>query len=135
MNQHPIRISQVAIDRMLSAKRCVKTNLALAVLFLFAGCAGVAIDAEKHPEYFSPLLSSDDIQQIKLLVAARRDIKRPVWQITTDEHRADRATVYTGRWLRVGDESDYFQVEKHYGHWRITSPISHDRLKRIITVS
>src|SRR5437016_1716254 len=135
MNQHPSRMSVLTGDRMLIRKRSVRSCLVLAICFLFVGYAGVALKSEKNPEYFSALLSPDDIQQIKLLVAARRDIKRPVWQITTDEHRSDRATVYTGRWLKVGDESDYFQVEKHHGRWRITSPISHDRLKRIITVS
>jgi len=129
MNQHPIRISQVAIDRMLSAKRCVKTNLALAVLFLFAGCAGVALNAEKHPEYFSPLLSSDDIQQIKVLVAARRDIKQPVWEIATEERRPGRARVSSGSWMKPGDESDYFYVEKRNGRWKIRSAIRRDRLK------
>jgi hypothetical protein len=119
---------------MIMTKGYVKSYFFLAVLLL-VGCADVALDSKKRSEHFSPLLSADDIQQIKSLVAARPDIRRPVLEITTEEHRADRATVYTGHWLNVGDESDYFQVEKRNGVWKITSPISHDRLKRIITVS
>lgn len=119
----------------ISVKCDVRSRLVFVVLFLLVGCVSVPPETAKAPGHFSPLLSSDDIQQIKLLVAARRDIKSPILEIRTDENRADRANVYTGRWLNVGDESDYFQVEKRHGVWKITSPISHDRLKRVITVS
>jgi hypothetical protein len=92
---------------------------------------------ERHFEIFSPLLSAADIQQIKLLVADRQDIKQPVWEISTDEGRRDRARVSTGPWFKPGDESDYFYVEKRGRKWKIIPPVRHDRLKaeHIITIS
>jgi len=102
---------------------------------LLLGC--IAPTTTRHWEDFSRLLSSDDLQQIKLLVAGRADIKQPVWQIATEEGRRDRARVSSGRWVNPGDESDYFQVEKHGRRWKIIPPIRHDRLKaeNIITIS
>jgi len=87
-------------------------------------------DTQRHWDDFSPLLSRGDIQEIKSLVEARRDIKQPVWQIATEEGRRDRAKVSSGRWINPGDESDYFYVEKHNGRWKVVSPIKHDRLKK-----
>jgi|SRR5882724_9160266 len=135
MTVHLLSIYQVAVECLVSARQRVKDCAPLIVCCLFVGCTHAAIGREMQPGSFSSLLSRDDIREIKALVAARPDIKQPVWQIATDENRADHATVYTGRWLKVGDESDYFQVQKHRGRWKITSPISHDRLKRVITVS
>lgn len=125
-----MRIAQVAVDRILSTERRVKRCLVVAAVSAqLVGCAGVELKTEKHWEYFSPLLSLDDIQQIKSLVAARRDIKQPVWEIATEEGRRDRARVSSGPWGKPGDESDYFYLEKRKGRWRIISPIRHDRLK------
>ena len=99
MNAHRIRIAHLAIDRMVNTRRCVKRCLVVATVFaLLVGCAGVTLKAEKHWDYFSPLLSQDDIRQIKLLIAARRDIKQPVWEIATEDGRRDHARVSSGPW-------------------------------------
>lgn len=104
------------------------SSIIYALCALFASCAGLTTP-EKQPEYYSNLLSATDIAQIKALVASRPNIKQPVWEIATHEGRSDRATVSTGQWGKAGDESDYFDVSKRNGKWRIISPIKHDRLK------
>jgi hypothetical protein len=102
------------------------------MVLVLASCA--AVEHRQQPLY-SPLLSASDIAEITALVAQRPDIRQPIYEIATDEQRRDRATVRTGRWREVGDQADYFTVQKRRGRWRIVSPIQQDRLKRIITVS
>lgn len=113
----------------------MKTIICAYVGALLVGCVGPV--PQRHWESFSPLLSVADIQQIKALIAARPDIRQPVWEIDTDEGRRDRAIVTAGRWPNPGDESDYFYVEKRRGKWKIIPPVRHDRLKagNIITIS
>lgn len=102
---------------------------------LLVSCA--AVKTEISPRLYSPLLSADDISQIKALVASRPEISLPVSEIRTEKGFRDRATVYTGRWSKVGDVSEWFEVEKHHGRWRIISRIRRDRVKaeNILTVS
>ena len=107
--------------------QCAVVAGASSVLF---ACAVEKINAqESHWEDFSPNLSSDDIRQIRSVVAARRDILQPVWKIATEPGRPHRATVTSGKWLNPGDKSDSFEVEKHNGRWRIISRIDRGRLK------
>jgi hypothetical protein len=130
MNEHQIRMDQVAVVRADSAKRRAIRALAIvAIASLLVACTGLKTETQRHWDDFSPLLSTGDIQQIKALVASRPDLKQPVWQIATEEGRRDHAKVSCGRWIKPGDESDYFYVEKRNGRWRIIPPIRHDRLK------
>jgi hypothetical protein len=109
-------------------------RILICVLCLFSGCA---MPKSPQLEIYSPLLSADDLRQIKTLVAGRPDIRRPVWEIATEGARRDRARVSAGPWGKAGDVSDYFYVEKRAGKWRIIPPVRHDRLKaeNIVTIS
>ena len=103
------------------------------LLVLLTSCT--TVEHRQQPLY-SPLLSASDIAEITALVAQRSDIRQPIYEIRTEDRRRDRATVYTGRWHKPGDQADYFTVEKRNGRWRITSRIQHDTLKKenIITL-
>jgi hypothetical protein len=102
------------------------------ILLLLVSCA--TPDHVRQPVY-SLQLSASDVAEITALVAQRRDILQPVREIRTEGQRHDLATVYTGRWLKIGDQSDYFTVQKRAGRWHIVSPVQRDHLKRIVTVS
>jgi hypothetical protein len=130
MNQYNAAINQASLvcaDRRKC--RAIFAVAMVAINSLLVACTGLKTQTPRHWDDFSSLLSRDDIQQIKALVAARRDLEQPVWQIATEEGRRNRAKVSCGRWMKVGDESDYFYVEKRNGQWKIISPVRHDRLK------
>jgi hypothetical protein len=104
-------------------------------LLLIASCAAPAPERRPQPLY-SSLLSASDIAAITALVAQRSDIRKPIYQITTDEERRDRFVVNAGHWDKAGDQADYFTVQKRHGTWQIVSPIEHDILRQenIITL-
>jgi hypothetical protein len=95
-------------------------------LFLLGACA--AVEQASNPMY-SSLLSKADIAEITALVAQRSGIRRPIFQITAEDPRRDRFVVYTGHQNKIGDQFDYFTVQKLRGTWRIVSPVSHDTVK------
>jgi hypothetical protein len=105
-------LKSVRIHRLTPYFGPPKALLVFVACSSFLGCAAVNTKTHSRLQYFSPLLSSADVQQIRLLVAARPDIKQPVWKIGTDEGRSDRARVSSGPWGKPGDESDYFYLEK-----------------------
>ncbi len=110
----------------------MKLTLLIGIIaILVSGCAATptAKLPERYPLY-SPRLSSEDIRDIKALVAKRRDIRQPILEIETEEGVSDRATVTAGQWSRAGDVADYFTVAKRHGKWRIISRIQHDTLKQ-----
>ena len=102
-------------------------------VLLLASCAA----PQPHRQaLYSPLLSPSDIREITALADQRRDVRKPVYQITEDEDRRDRFVVYAGEWSKAGDQADYFTVQKRHGRWRAVSPVRHDTLKQdnIITL-
>ena len=94
-------------------------------LLLLGACA--AVEQTSNPTY-SSLLSKADIAEITALVAQRSDIRQPIFQITSEDPRRDSFVVYTGH-HKIGDQFDYFTVQKLRGTWRIMSPVSHDTVK------
>lgn len=137
MTTYEIHAGRRGVYRRAVGIQWVRRSLVAAACLLSIGCAGLNTKTRSQLQYFSPLLSSEDIRQIQSLVAARRDIKQPVWEIATDEGRRDRARVSSGPWGKPGDESDYFYLEKRSGRWKIVSPIRRDRLRaeNIVTTS
>jgi hypothetical protein len=75
---------------------------------------------------YSNQLSQNDVEEIKLLVSKRSDIRKPVFRIWVD--RPNSALVQTGRALYVGDIVNEFRVAKKDGTWRIASKITEDRI-------
>ena len=76
---------------------------------------------------FSRILSPSDREQIKALVAARPDIRRPITGVAADG--PNRARVSAGIREKVGDIGDYFTVAKRHGRWSIVSPIDHEAMR------
>src|SRR5262249_26215342 len=70
---------------------------------------------------YSTGLSQNDVEQIKLLVSERSDIRKPVFRIWVD--RPNSALVQTGRNSHLGDVMNEFRVAKHHGRWQIVSKI------------
>ena len=71
-------------------------------------------------------VSESDIQQIKLLVTQRSDIRKPITQISFDH--PDHAQVETHQ-IYVGDYTTHFTVHKYHGRWTIdNSSIQEERL-------
>ncbi|HKP02427.1 MAG TPA: hypothetical protein VJU77_03610 [Chthoniobacterales bacterium] len=92
-------------------------------LFFLGACAAVE---QSSNAMYSSLLSNADIAEITALVARRSDIRQPIFRITTQDARSNRFVVYTGHKERIGDQSDYFSVQKLHGTWHIVSTVSHD---------
>jgi hypothetical protein len=99
---------------------------AIFTAFFVGACA--AVDQPSNP-LFSSLLSRADVEEITALVAQRSDIRQPIFQITAEDPRRDRFVVYAGHQDQIGDQFDYFTVQKLRGAWRIESPVSHDIVK------
>src|SRR5471030_25169 len=96
----------------------IRALLFQAVALVLAGCA-------TSPQIFGPL-STDDIRAIKLLVAQRSDIRKPILRIDADH--SGRARLQTGRDETPGDISQTFAVAKRSGKWCVVLPIKEDRL-------
>jgi hypothetical protein len=95
-------------------------------LFFLGACAAVE---QSSNAMYSSLLSKADIAEITALVARRSDIRQPIFRITAEDARSDRFVVYAGHQDKIGDQFDYFTVQKLRGTWRIESPVSHDIVK------
>ncbi|MEY2536848.1 MAG: hypothetical protein QOG67_588 [Verrucomicrobiota bacterium] len=99
--------------------------LLTATLIAFGSCTTPSV-IEQPPEY-SPRLSQQDIEQIKMLVAQIPNISHSVYRI--EANRPDRAVVSTGRWRDLGDKSWWFTVAKRHGKWQRVAPVQFDYLK------
>jgi len=92
------------------------------VLFTLSSCA-TPVDFSGP---YSAGLSQSDVEQIKLLVSQRSDIRKPVFRIWVD--RPKSALVQTGRQSYVGDIFNEFRLAKVHGQWQIVSKITQDRI-------
>ena len=94
----------------------------LCALLLMTSCA-TPLDLSGP---YSKQLSQKDIQEIKVLVSERSDIKKPVFKIWAD--RSNNALVRTGRDQDVGDVINEFRVAKQNGRWQVTSKITEEHI-------
>jgi hypothetical protein len=96
--------------------------LSFGVLVMLTSCATPVDFSGPH----SAGLSDGDVEQIKLLVSQRSDIRKPIFRIWVD--RPDSVLVQSGRQSYVGDMFDEFRVSKKRGRWEIASKITEARI-------
>ena len=98
--------------------------------FAFDGC----VTSPSTPEVQFSGVTRQDVREIKLLVAQRADILKPVIRvhvmstIPANNPLNGRIEVVAGRDGRVGDTFDTFTVAKRHGRWAITSPVQRDSI-------
>jgi hypothetical protein len=92
---------------------------------VLSSCAGPPVIAGRY----ASRLSAEDIQQITLLVEARRDIHKPILKI--DVFHPDRADVET-RQRFASQLRAHFTVTKRRGKWNVDE--GSIEYERIITV-
>jgi hypothetical protein len=92
-----------------------RSPVVLAVLLTLASCTGTPAPV------ITGQFADSDLEQIKLLVSARADIKQPIHRI--QRQTATSALVQTGPGAgsesKIGDVLDTFTVYKRHGKWTI----------------